>query len=188
VGLPSVQQKEFPPVVVLDLDGVLNDHDQIMGKYPFPRPTTEDELRFLSELGWEDTEEALYFFRMFSKRLTQRFARFATEVGASVVIASSVRKHYDLESITKALRFYGVTCPILGITPFDIEPPEGFRYARRGHEIQAWLDSHPEVTKFIILDDDSDMEHLMPHLVKTKNSEGFTEEVYQRTLRYLESC
>jgi hypothetical protein len=126
----------------------------VKGKYPFPRSTSEEELRFFHESGWEDLEETLYFFRMFSKRLTQRFARFATEVGASVVISSSIRKYYALEWITQVLRFYGVTCPILGETPFDIEPPEGFNSARRGHEIQAWLDSHPEVTKFIILDDD----------------------------------
>ena len=28
--------------------------------------------------------------------------------------------------------------------------------AERGHEIQYWLDIHPEVTNYVILDDDND--------------------------------
>lgn len=44
----------------------------------------------------------------------------------------------------------------------------------RGHEIQAWLTDYPEVTEFRIVDDDSDMAHLMPHLVKTHWNDGLT--------------
>jgi hypothetical protein len=42
----------------------------------------------------------------------------------------------------------------------------------RGFEIQAWLDKHPEVTKFVILDDTDDMEHLKPFLVLTDLKHG----------------
>lgn len=45
---------------------------------------------------------------------------------------------------------------------------------QRGEEIQDWLDKHPEVEKFIIVDDDSDMCHLMNHLLKTDCYVGFT--------------
>jgi hypothetical protein len=44
----------------------------------------------------------------------------------------------------------------------------------RGDEIQEWLDAHPEVEKFAILDDDSDMAHLMDHLVQTDERIGLT--------------
>jgi len=44
----------------------------------------------------------------------------------------------------------------------------------RGEEIQEWLDEHPEVENFIIIDDDSDMVHLKDHLVKYYCYDGFT--------------
>lgn len=48
--------------------------------------------------------------------------------------------------------------------------------AERGLEIQAWLDRDGYKGVFVIVDDDSDMAHLMPHLVKTDNNVGLTEE------------
>lgn len=47
----------------------------------------------------------------------------------------------------------------------------------RGSEIQQWLNEHPEVEMFIIIDDDiTDMlpEH-MPHIIHTDEEIGFTE-------------
>jgi hypothetical protein len=41
-------------------------------------------------------------------------------------------------------------------------------------EIQSWLNSHPEVSAFVIVDDDEDMAHLMPKLVKTSWHSGMT--------------
>jgi hypothetical protein len=47
----------------------------------------------------------------------------------------------------------------------------------RGHEIQAWLDSHPEkFERVVILDDDYDMAHLLPKLVGCNGNEGLTAE------------
>ena len=45
---------------------------------------------------------------------------------------------------------------------------------QRGHEIQEYLDNHPKIERFIIIDDDADMEHLMPHLIQTDSDKGFT--------------
>jgi len=66
---------------------------------------------------------------------------------------------------------------------------EGFSYATsmidvtpdlqysstRGAEICVWLNEHPEVTEFVILDDDSDMGDLISRLVKTESRIGLTE-------------
>lgn len=43
----------------------------------------------------------------------------------------------------------------------------------RGEEIQQWLDRNP-CESFVILDDSSDMVHLMPHLVRVNNQRGLT--------------
>lgn len=44
----------------------------------------------------------------------------------------------------------------------------------RGDEIQLYLNEHPEIENFIILDDDSDMGNLSNHLIKCNSYIGFT--------------
>lgn len=44
----------------------------------------------------------------------------------------------------------------------------------RGDEIKQYLDEHPEVTEFCIIDDDSDMEPFMNRLIKTDSRNGLT--------------
>lgn len=49
-------------------------------------------------------------------------------------------------------------------------------YGKRGEEIQNWINSFDQVIeKFVILDDDSDMEHLLPYLIKTSYEFGLTD-------------
>lgn len=53
--------------------------------------------------------------------------------------------------------------------------------AHRGTEIKLWLDLHPEVTDYIIIDDDDNMlEEQMSRFVKTGLHEGMTEEHFNR--------
>lgn len=84
-------------------------------------------------------------------------------VDARVVISSTWRRHYQemLEELQKA----GLKGEILGATPYL--PGE-----QRGTEIQAWLNEHPEVESFVILDDDVDMGDLREYLVKTDTQDG----------------
>ena len=56
----------------------------------------------------------------------------------------------------------------------------------RGDEIQAWLDKHPEVTKYAILDDDSDMlESQKPNFFQTSWETGLTEEIAKKVTEHL---
>lgn len=56
----------------------------------------------------------------------------------------------------------------------------------RGHEIQAWLDKHPEVEKYAILDDDSDMlPEQMPNFFKTTFQNGLLEETMYKVIKHL---
>ena len=54
----------------------------------------------------------------------------------------------------------------------------------RGDEVKAWLDKHPEVDKYAILDDDSDFYPDQP-LFKTTFKEGLTDEIAQKVIEYL---
>ena len=45
----------------------------------------------------------------------------------------------------------------------------------RGTEIKEWMEKHPEVTSFVILDDDDDMEPFKNRLVQTDMRFGLSE-------------
>jgi hypothetical protein len=57
----------------------------------------------------------------------------------------------------------------------------------RGSEISEWLKKHPDVSQFCILDDDSDMEPLMDHLVQTNGEVGLTLDDAEKAISKLSS-
>jgi hypothetical protein len=110
-------------------------------------------------------------------------------VGATdcdIVVSSTWRKYDDLMTHLHD-RLENLSARIIGTTPvLDRRTDSGLYVAKvRGDEIQAWLDEHPEVNRFVIVDDDSDMAHLAPHLVKTNGREGLTAELTDDVIRRL---
>lgn len=95
--------------------------------------------------------------------LVARLNRVFTSVpDAEIVLSSSWRyaEKKGVIDINRLLKEVGYTGPkIVHMTPDGEE--------ERGHEIQAWLDEHPETKKFVILDDDDDMVHLSDKLIQT---------------------
>lgn len=102
------------------------------------------------------------------------------ETDAFLVISSSWR-FCGLEEMWLILTHWGVQGCVVGITP-DLTVKEGSIYQSvpRGREIQAFIDelaaNGRAVHGFVILDDDPDMEHLLPWLVKTQFETGLTME------------
>lgn len=92
-----------------------------------------------------------------------------------------------------ALHRRGATFEFFGATPELTEERRRERfgiawqgnYTPRGLEIQCWLDEHPQVTRFAIVDDEPDMEHLVDHLVLTDPRLGLTEQDCARILKLL---
>ena len=77
------------------------------------------------------------------------------------------------------MRYAGLLRPIYGITPFSKD-------RHRGTEIKRWLDDHPEVTHYVILDDDNDMlEEQFEHFVQTSWTEGLNEECSDKAIEIL---
>jgi hypothetical protein len=96
-----------------------------------------------------------------------------------IVVSSTWRRLYTKAELQALFDTYDIRCQIFDYTEtLDI---------RRGLEIQEWLDRHPDVSKFAILDDDADMEHLMSHLVKTDWKLGLTMQDIPSVLRGLGS-
>lgn len=90
---------------------------------------------------------------------------------AKIVVSSSWRDR-GINHVKEILKNSGLDIEVIGITPWLQQ--------KRGLEIQTWLNKHPEVTNFVILDDDDDMDHLSNRLIKCRSSYGFMEDEYQR--------
>jgi hypothetical protein len=112
--------------------------------------------------------------------------QIVAETRCSIVVSSTWRRtERTRKLLTGLLQEGGVS--IADWTPcLDRISDTGLlQIAERGHEIQAWLDAHPEITRFVILDDSSDMAHLMEHLVQTDTFTGLTETQVQEVIRRL---
>lgn len=85
-----------------------------------------------------------------------------------VVISSTWRKYKTIHAIQKMFETNHILPDrIVGMTPV-------LESGYRGDEIHAYLKDHPEITDFVIIDDDSDMEPYMGRLVRTDSRNGLT--------------
>jgi hypothetical protein len=112
-----------------------------------------------------------------------RLNRLIKASGAAIVVSSSLRISGRTLTVLR-LRLWSVRGSMIGLTPrLDRVPGED---ATRGEEIQAWLDLHPDVTRFVILDDTDDgMDDLRPHLVQTDPLFGLTDDDVEKAIRIL---
>lgn len=132
-------------VVFLDLDGVLNNHGYLLAH---------------SKDGWDPNG--------LDPKNIKQLNELLNWTGAKVVISSTWRLFHTLPHIETLLTAEGFEGEVIGKTP-------DLRGRPRGEEIQAWLETTDvDVERFVILDDDSDMGALMPHLVRTSFSVGLT--------------
>ena len=91
--------------------------------------------------------------------------------GAKIILSSTWRKYKDSrEYLFKEMGERLASC-VIGQTP-------DFGFHLRADEIESWLNDHPEVTKFIVLDDQDseDLERFGSSFIQTKMSTGLTEE------------
>ena len=116
----------------------------------------------------------------------QLLRRIVVETSCSIVVSSTWRRNADTRKLLVQLLMEN-DVSIHDWTPqLDKITDHGLHsIPERGHEIQAWLDSHPEVTRFVILDDAADMAHLMEHLVQTESFTGLTEALTREVIRRL---
>lgn len=138
-------------VIFLDIDGVLNNEEHIVKIHGLLGE--EQYLDLLREIG-----ELPFDYR--SCKLLQEFIK---ETNVEIILSSTWRLNPEAPNIIK--RYAGIE--IKDITPR--------LHGIRGEEIQQYLDSHKEITNYVILDDDSDMlESQKEHFVKVNNKVGLT--------------
>lgn len=96
--------------------------------------------------------------------------------GADVVVSSSWRIVHPIAAIDAALKEKGFTGNIIGSTPKYL--------GNRGKEIQEWMTGEGrDIEHLVILDDDRDMAHLTPCLVRTSWGVGLTDVDVGRALQ-----
>ena len=165
-------------VVFLDIDGVLN-HSATRHNVS---PTTTEPLPIPIEPAC-------------MARLNQLIA----ETSAKIVISSSWRLFARWQDLGPALVRHGLVAEVIGETPdlpnntawlanWQVRKGTPFEFDRleRGWEIAEWLAAHPEVTAFVILDDVSDMDALIPWLVLTHPNDGLDDPDVERAKYLLE--
>lgn len=100
------------------------------------------------------------------------------ETKCTVVLSSTWRLYPDSRAAVKrdVCHYYDVTK--------DMQAGAKRGIVERGLEVQEWLDRHPEVTQYAILDDESDF---LPNqwLFKTTFAKGITEEIAQSVIDHL---
>lgn len=143
-------------IIFLDVDGVLN------------CSTTTKRLKVCNEFTFVDTRKIL------------RLRDIVERTGAKLVLSSTWRFgafpnafHLEKAGLRELVEeFRRVRCPLW----FDCTPY--LSCAKRWQEINAWLTLHPEVEKFIILDDwgEDEFRPMMDHLVRCTPMNGLTKE------------
>lgn len=158
----------------LDVDGVINSTRSLL-RANKATPTTY-ERDFLFELS--NTYYSGYPVSILTHDLLgldqeciKHLNLVLEATGAQVVVSSSWRFCHNIVGLQKLLEYRGFKGELIDITPINLMGPNKVR----GHEIQAWLDLNPEVDRFVIIDDDSDMAHLKRYLVLVDKKVGLTE-------------
>ena len=172
-------------VIFLDIDGVMN---------------SEEFYKRKKAQSWE-------WAHMFGKYLSYSINPDAVGLlnkiievtGAVVVLSSSWRLGPPVPALKEDFKRVGIDvfdrCPCwgkYGVTDWKVEEDEnGHPYTTlipRGEIVEAWLKGHPEVERYVIIDDNdqfTDEQH--KYLVLTNEEVGLTEENVQTVINILNS-
>lgn len=171
-------------VLFLDVDGVLNSSDWFKRRPKYTNITKSMATQIVESLRADHGFDPINIARL--NTLVER-------ADCDIVISSTWRKlgpgesgHEHMQRMLThrgfkhSHRIIGSTPVLRKISGFTQDAQLGssgvFIAYPRGMEIQAWLDENEPVGSFVILDDESDMAHLIHRLVKTEFSVGLTDE------------
>ena len=166
-------------VIFLDIDGVLNSEAYVL--------TLEKQHYALGHAEparpkRETTCDCFKLYHQIDRDAVARVNHIVASTGAKIVISSTWRKLFDPPVLAAMLAEHGLVGEIIGETPEGPDYPGmlatygQLERVYRGYEIDYWLRQHPEVDRFVILDDGSDMVMHKHRLVQTDCQEGLLDE------------
>lgn len=184
-------------VIFLDIDGVLNSEmflrkldvkHRALGHEADPVPGLEERKKVVKH---ETTCECYRLENQIDDDAIGRLNRLILETGSKIVISSSWRKLLDPPELHRVLAAHGLVAEIIGKTPDGYHDQDLVAALGtvdrifRGHEIDHWLRQHPEVERFVILDDGSDMVMHKNRLVQTDCQEGLLDDHVELAIRMM---
>lgn len=151
-------------VMFLDFDGVINSHQSATFWH-----NKRDQATWENEMysSWPGTlkEYIAHEFCPIALSNVEELVRRVPDL--KIVVSSTWRVGETVETLKEILKPSQLICDRI------IDKTDSFSNVR-GNEIQRWLDAHPEVTHYVILDDDSDMlDSQKKNFVKTSSLHGF---------------
>lgn len=169
-------------VVFLDFDGVINSIQSAIFWH-----SKRDQSKWENEMykSWQGTlrEYIAQEFCPIAMSNVEELMRRVLDL--KIVVSSTWRYGETPETLAKILH----PSKLLGDAIIDVTPDFGWRDGKRiarGEEIQDWLNRHPEVTDYVIIDDDGDMlESQKNNFVHTSSMHGFQYGDLLRALRIL---
>ena len=154
-------------IIFLDIDGVLN-HDDWYVSPEFSALSTADDVEL-------DVDP----------KCTQRLIEICEKCDAKIVISSSWR--INMYSAAKRLERGGLPIELV----IDGTPDFTFLCIKnidisRGDEIAIYLEKHPEISNYVIIDDAVNFhENQLQHFVHINAKHGLTEEKKQEAINIL---
>ena len=160
--MPNIDMSEKLNILFLDFDGVL---------------VSERNAR--KDLPREDE-----FGPLFDEECVQLLRDCHLDLHHVQVVITSTWRYQGLDAMQQMWVQRNMPLPLLDITPLHVADEALLNGADsatcRAIEIRAWLDAHPEVYKFAILDDESISDpRLVEHLIQTNPSIGLSEHAWK---------
>ena len=162
-------------VIFLDIDGVMNSHIfyQRRHKRRWLKPITwwyelKKLLRIkpkMISLADYKIPDSHYTFEYQFKRLEEEtctekwkwLSEWCNKTDTKICVSSTWKHHFGTKGYVSTPEKWEDAFIKLGFNPGTYVGITGDRRTLRGEEIKDWLDNHPEVEDYVILDDDSDM-------------------------------
>lgn len=152
-------------VLFLDIDGVMNNKKHCESW----QPHTGQPVDMTNQT-------------CFDPKSVAALAEILAKSKCQVVLSSTWRYYNTLAEMETFFELVGLKFKFLDHT--SMQPKD----LRRGHEIAEWLEAHPEVRNYVILDDDSDVaecEVVRDRWVKTSWFVGLQQEHVSQALKHL---
>ncbi|MCJ7801479.1 MAG: HAD domain-containing protein [Candidatus Marinimicrobia bacterium] len=143
-------------VIFLDIDGVLVTRNSM--KYQYLNFPDDASIRF-------------------SKNAVKNLNKLIRLTKAKIVISSTWRLFHSLEELQNIFKKQRIRGEIISTTSIERAPVE--EDIPRGQKIADWLAQHPEIEKYVIIDDDVQADCIQFHpfnCVETSYKRGFSPE------------
>ncbi|MCI8729765.1 MAG: hypothetical protein HFH59_08385 [Lachnospiraceae bacterium] len=168
-------------VVFLDIDGVLQpcssqkrfDHNLIQTRADIAEKMGDS--RYL-ELDKYDVAAVYYDWH---KKAVENLRRLLEECGAEIVISSDWKRSKSLEQLKLLFGIHGLDSYITGMVPYDF-------HTLKKDEIGAYLEAHPGLNSYVVLDDLNMEKYFRGHMVCTGYASFLTEDAVRKAARILE--